>query len=603
MTSESPELSKVLAALSIFSRGSKNDSISSEKTLGTNGLLSQTNITHLRTNNSFLNGDLALLNWFSSVVIPHRQEELRASISFQTALLTPIPPTNPEEHDFFYSAPYNDSDMSCFPSEILVGIFHWLVDLWSEYDDLNVKHSPNWVITHVCRTWRSIAVSTPSLWASVSIEDNLLIDDPFTDDKAKLLQEYLSRSGQNPLRVTLSSSYDIEKHIEILSPHFPRCTGLDFTLAPEALNSLLTIDSEFSSLRRLSVVVEGVQNTHVLISGFGKAPHLRDVLLQGIDVSDFQLPFTKLKSFTGDMYQYADLMLFLTFASQLVTAMLEVHFLLAPSFDVLSEPLIHTKLRTLSLCTSVDCLHSLRLPALEVFRMEQIYPRGHHSIAELFRESGCPLRCLYLEIAALPWSELRPIIEACSSTLGSLSIRVNEESASQAHDALSFNKASHHLDTSSFAPHLTELCIRDDGYSLDANFVASFHKLSFTGESSEGAGGAERRWFEGRIPWLCLDENDMKRRVMIDCRMGDYKYHDWPIYYFKSLNLAFGFYHFKGSPDGDDELLFENLDSSQLYRVVGDADLSLIKVSILSVKKFFHDMDRSVARGLLNLFL
>ncbi len=157
---------------------------------------------------------------------------------------------------------------------------------------------------------------------------------------------------------------------------------------------------------------------------------------------------------------------------------MEVHFSV-PSFDVLPEPLIHTKLRTLSLHTSVECLQGLRLPALEVFHMQQIDSGGHHSIAELLRESGCPLRCLYLEIPALPWSELRPIIEACSNTLVSLSIRVNEESASQAHDALSFNKASHHLDTSVFAPHLTELCIRDDDYSLDADFVASFHKLSF----------------------------------------------------------------------------------------------------------------------------
>ncbi|KAK0222665.1 hypothetical protein EDD85DRAFT_1028118 [Armillaria nabsnona] len=478
MKSESPELSKVLKALAVFSRGAENDSISYEKTLGANGLLSETNISDLRTSNSSLNDDLALLDWFSSVVIPYRREELRASIIFQTALLTPLPPTTTDEHHFFHSAPYNDSAVSSIPSEILVEIFRWLGDLGSEYDDLDVKHSPNWVITHVCRTWRSIAVLTPSLWTSVSIEDDLLVDNPLTGDKARLLQEYLSRSSQNPLRVVLSSSYNIQRHLEMLSPHFPRCTSLDFTVTPEALDSLLTIDSEFSSLGRLSVVVEGVRNTRVLISGFGKAPHLGEVLLQGIDVSDFQLPFTKLKSFTGDMYQHADLMLFFTFASQLVTAMLEVHFA-APSHFVLPEPLIHTKLRTLSLYTSVDCLQGLRLPALEVFRIEQIYPRGHHSIAELFRESGCPLRCLYLESPALPWLELWPIIEACSSTLVSLSIRVNEESASQAHDALSFNKASHHLDTSAFAPHLTELCIRDDEHSLDADFMASFHKLSF----------------------------------------------------------------------------------------------------------------------------
>ncbi|PBK62397.1 hypothetical protein ARMSODRAFT_1089156 [Armillaria solidipes] len=477
MKSESPELSQVLKALAVFARGAENDSISYEKTLGTNGLLSQKNITDLRTNNSSLNDDLALLDWFSSVVIPYRQEELRAVIIFQTALLIPLPPTTSEEHHFFHSAPYNDSDVSSFPSEILVEIFHWLSDLSSEYDDLDVKHSPNWVITHVCRTWRSIAVSTPSLWASVSIEDDLLIDDPFTDDRAKLLQKYLSRSGQNPLRVTLSSSYGIEKHIEILSPHFPRCTHLDFTVTPDALNSLFALTNEFLSLRRLSVVVEGISVRNMVIDGFGEAPCLRDVLLQGIDISHIELPFAKLKSFTGEIYQYSDYTQLFSSASKLVTVTLEVHFA-ASSFFELPEPLIHTKLRTLSLYTVVECLRDLRLPALEVFRIEQIHSGGD-DIAEFLRESGCPLRCLYLEIPAPPWSELQPIIDACSSTLVSLSIRVDKNSASQAHNALSFNEASHHLDSSSLAPHLTELCIRNDDYSLDADFVASFHKLSF----------------------------------------------------------------------------------------------------------------------------
>ncbi len=258
MKSVAPELSKVLKALAVFSRGAESDSISYEKTLGTSGSLSETNISDLKANNSSLNDDIALLDWFSSIVIPYRREELRASIIFQAALLTPLPPTTSDEHHFFHSAPYNDSDVSSIPSEILVEIFRWLGELGSGYDDLDVKHSPNWVITHVCRTWRSLAVSTPSLWASVSIEDDLLIDDPFTDDKAKLLQEYLSRSGQNPLRVTLSSSYNIEKHIEILSPHLPRCTHLDFTVTAEALNPRFTIDGEFPSLERLSSLLRVV---------------------------------------------------------------------------------------------------------------------------------------------------------------------------------------------------------------------------------------------------------------------------------------------------------------------------------------------------------
>ncbi|KAK0212118.1 hypothetical protein DFS33DRAFT_4334 [Desarmillaria ectypa] len=477
--------SQMIRALTILSREAENDSLSYKKTLGNNASLSRKNISDLRKNNTSLNDDLAVLVWLSSV-IQYRREELQAPIKFQTALLTPLPPTSSEEHHFFHCEPYKDSSLSSLPVEILAAIFQLVVDD-SEYDYLDVMHSPNWVVSHVCRAWRSVAVSTPSLWASVSIEDDLLIDDPFTNDKAMLLQEYLSRSSQNPLRVTLSSSHNIQKHLEILLPHFPRCTDLDFTVTHETLNKILAIASGFSTLRKLSVVVEGIfgyctshpgdwhstsLNGLPFIEGFSKAPRLRNVLLQGIGISHFELPLTKLESFTGDIYQYYDYILLFSSTPQLVTATLEVCFT-ARSFVILPEPLIHTRLRTLSLYADIECLRGLRLPALEVFRIEGIYSGGHHSIAELFRESGCPLRSLYLEIPALPWSELRPIIEACSNTLTSLSIRVNNSSARQVHDALAFHDAFYH------APCLEELCIRDDDYSLDEDFEASFHKITF----------------------------------------------------------------------------------------------------------------------------
>ncbi|KAK0448976.1 uncharacterized protein EV420DRAFT_1566466 [Desarmillaria tabescens] len=480
---ESPS-SQVVKALTILSRDAESGPLSYGKTLGNNGSLSQKDISGLRKNTSSLNDDLAVLDWLSSVV-PRRREEIRASIIFQTALLTHLPPTSPEEHYFFHCQPYNDTLLSSLPVEILTAIFQFAVD-GSEYDDLDVKHSSNWVISHVCRVWRSVAVSTPNLWTSVSIEDDLLIDDPFTDDKAMHLKEYLSRSNQKPLRITLSSSYDIQKHLEILSPHFTRCTNLDLTITDETLDLLFAISSGFSSLRRLTVVVEGRYVFNDIqpglspslsglpfISSFGKAPCLRDVLLQGVGISYLELPLTKLESFTGDIYRYSEYKLLFSSAPQLITATLNV-LCAAATFIILPEPLIHVKLHTLSLYTDIECLRGLRLPSLEVFRIQQIYSGGHHCyIAELIRESGCPLRSLYLEVPALPWSELQPIIEECSSTLTSLSIRVNNSSASQVHDALAFNGASY------LAPCLKELCIRDDDYSLNKGFEASFHKITF----------------------------------------------------------------------------------------------------------------------------
>lgn len=137
----------------------------------------------------------------------YQRRETKASTAFQTALSTPLLSASSEEHHFLHRESYNDSAVSSLPVEILVEIFQLAVDgllCFVDFDVLEVQLSQNWVISHVCRAWRSVALSTPSLWASVCI-----LYDPFTDDKATLLQEYLSRSSQYPLCVTLSSLYDI----------------------------------------------------------------------------------------------------------------------------------------------------------------------------------------------------------------------------------------------------------------------------------------------------------------------------------------------------------------------------------------------------------
>ncbi len=392
----------------------------------------------------------------------YQRRETKASTAFQTALSTPLLSASSEEHHFFHRESYNDSAVSSLPVEILVEIFQLAVDgllCFVDFDVLEVQLSPNWVISHVCRAWRSVALSTPSLWASVCI-----VYDPFTDDKAMLLQEYLSRSSQYPLCVTLSSLYDIQKHLEILFLHFNRCTDLDLTVGDEALKTLSTVSSQFLGLKSLTIVIDDIYDhpghsrdpsyTTQRVNLFCEAPHLQEVSLHGISIFYLRLPFSQLQSFTGDISQDHEHLILFSLAPQLITATL--YLCSDPLPFTLSVPFSHTKLRTLSLYTSIHCIRDLRLPALEVFRIERIKSGGYRHIAELFRESHCPLCSLYLEVPALPLSTLRPILEACSSTLTSLSIRVNEDSALGVYNAFSLEG------TSCLVPRLEELYVRDD---------------------------------------------------------------------------------------------------------------------------------------------
>ncbi|PBK90577.1 hypothetical protein ARMGADRAFT_1166906 [Armillaria gallica] len=399
-----------------------------------------------------------------------QQGDIRASIAFQTALSTPLPPASAEEHQILHCEPYNDSAVSSLPVEMLGEIFQLAVDgdLGSaECDVLDVKHSPNWVISHVCRAWRSVALSMPNLWTFICIEDDsdlLMLDGvPFTDNRATLLREYLARSSQHPLRITLSSSYDIQKHLEILLPHFDRCTDVSFTIDQEALITLSTISGEFPTLERLSIVIDDFSHypdlpkdpfsTTPQIDGFCKAPNLRAVSLSRISIFHLELPFSQLQSFTGDISNFLEHLKLFFLASQLTTATLNVR-LIHPPFT-LPVPFSHTNLHTLSLYTDLQCIRDLRLPALEVFRIEKI-SSGYHHIAKLFQDSQCPLRSLYLEVPAIRWSKLLPILKACSSTLTSLSIRVDANSAWEVNNAFTSDGPS------CLVPRLEELYIRDD---------------------------------------------------------------------------------------------------------------------------------------------
>lgn len=187
---------------------------------------------------------------------------------------------------------------------------------------------------------------------------------------------------------------------------------------------------------------------------FCEAAHLQEVSLHGISIFYLRLPFAQLQSFTGDISQDHKYLILFGLAPQLITATLCLCSDPLPS--TLSVPFLHTKLRTLSLYTIIHCIRDLRLPALEVFRIERIESGGYRHIAELFRESHCPLRSLFLEVPALPWSTLQPILEECSSTLTSLSIRVDEDSAFDVYKAFSLEG------TSCLVPRLEELYVRDD---------------------------------------------------------------------------------------------------------------------------------------------
>ncbi|KAJ7202652.1 hypothetical protein GGX14DRAFT_463158 [Mycena pura] len=97
------------------------------------------------------------------------------------------------------------------PPEILSEIFERFVPAYPEWPPLSGILSPL-LLCRICRYWREIAMSTPTLWAAI----DLSIDNQAEEQQLELLDLWLSRSGSCPLslsiEVTVRGSPDTMPH-------------------------------------------------------------------------------------------------------------------------------------------------------------------------------------------------------------------------------------------------------------------------------------------------------------------------------------------------------------------------------------------------------
>ncbi|KAK0479560.1 hypothetical protein IW261DRAFT_1607898 [Armillaria novae-zelandiae] len=201
------------------------------------------------------------------------------------------------------------------------------------------------------------------------------------------------------------------------------------------------------------------------------------------------MPLKQLTKFAGDIMGLSQYFWVFRDALELTEADIRLWHTEGPSrWDIpASGPLWHARLTRLSLYTDIPCLKFIRLPALQYLRIEktrdlreETYNYDVGSDLHIFlRESECPLETLLLEIPPFQLSPPTSMLEACATTLTTLSLRVDLVGARDIYDALTFNGAT------CLAPNVKYLSLRDDSSSfsetggLDRTFRASFHRYSF----------------------------------------------------------------------------------------------------------------------------
>ncbi|KAJ7699812.1 hypothetical protein B0H16DRAFT_1705787 [Mycena metata] len=126
------------------------------------------------------------------------------------------------------------------PTELLVEIFLCLLDPSAQF---NPRSNAPWLLSHVCRHWRSVALGSPRLWRHFVLPDSLHYFRPTVD----LVALQLERARTIPLALYLSDVGLGQKILDLLLPASSRWQDAEVILD----TSHRFFDTQFPILRKL----------------------------------------------------------------------------------------------------------------------------------------------------------------------------------------------------------------------------------------------------------------------------------------------------------------------------------------------------------------
>ncbi|KAJ7230267.1 hypothetical protein GGX14DRAFT_582649 [Mycena pura] len=292
------------------------------------------------------------------------------------------------------------SPLRRIPPEVLVEVF--LCSLPPEYVDYNrgrydIKESP-WVLTHVCSRWRTVALSTSSLWSRIVIAYHPG-DDPFSAYPLPLVKAHIQRSGSQQLAVTFCGRETPywEPQVEVLqclTQHCRRWVELDMRLTSRLLPLVTSLRDQVPCLRKIYLDCES-QPAIQSLDCFETARSLVDFSVDVPRYIPIHLPVHQLTRYSmkasWDVHHSL-----LTLALNLVEAWIQV--------DVDDQrwpepsPIILPFLRRLRV-SEPEILDYITAPTLEgiAFCIDDDDLDFQHRLAALLHRSSCPMRRLCLD--------------------------------------------------------------------------------------------------------------------------------------------------------------------------------------------------------------
>lgn len=192
--------------------------------------------------------------------------------------------------------PFMHGPIQRLPAEILSEIFIQCMkpqppDPSCHYLIARLDRAPL-LVSKVCSGWRSIALSTPTLWASFA----LTIRPKYLKGDVLLAKTWLGRSGKCPLTIGLASEGKFQNNMRplmrILLLHCERWYDVQLSVSPAVIGSLSEARNRLPRLQRLYIGHKWQTDINI----FENAPQLRYVHLAFfIPPSTLKIPWDQLR--------------------------------------------------------------------------------------------------------------------------------------------------------------------------------------------------------------------------------------------------------------------------------------------------------------------
>ncbi|KAJ7498019.1 hypothetical protein B0H11DRAFT_830070 [Mycena galericulata] len=289
------------------------------------------------------------------------------------------------------------------PNEIVFSIFTRVLPV---YPRCPPAISPT-LLSSVCRKWREIALSTPTLWRAISISISMY---PHINIESRLplLEAWLARSQSRPLSISLADNWyaeasdsEMAPFIQAILPHCNRWEYLSLLVAdPDAFSP---IHGDMPLLRHLRIGVTPGTMTNTNLDPvvlFQQAPRLQTVTLLTSLPPEITLPWAQL---TRLMAQDADPDMcsrFLEHAPNLIYCTLQLH---GSRIEWAQRHLARLETLILEDVSAAGhqlrgLLESLTLPSLRKLHIPRkfLLPDSVVALETFIARSGCKLEELYI---------------------------------------------------------------------------------------------------------------------------------------------------------------------------------------------------------------